>query len=104
MTGADDVLPRVPDRTFSHARRPGRYRWAAVPRVLVATIPRVHGPRSVGKSTVLHALAADRGVSVIDLDDPAARDAVLANVSTALGGPAPVCLDEYQHAPRYWMP
>jgi predicted AAA+ superfamily ATPase len=60
----------------------------------------LHGPRSVGKSTVLHAFAADRGVSVIDLDDPAARDAVLANISTAIGGPAPICLDEYQHAPE----
>jgi predicted AAA+ superfamily ATPase len=31
----------------------------------------LHGPRSVGKSTVLSALASDRGVPVLDLDDVA---------------------------------
>ncbi|MCW2791280.1 MAG: hypothetical protein JWO76_378 [Nocardioides sp.] len=60
----------------------------------------LHGPRSVGKSTLLSEFAQSRHVPVIDLDDPATRDAVLANVSTAIGEHTPVCLDEYQHAPE----
>ncbi len=60
----------------------------------------LHGPRSVGKSTTLSAFAAAHGVPVIDLDDPATRDAVLANVASAIGEHMPVCLDEYQHAPE----
>lgn len=60
----------------------------------------LHGPRSVGKSTTLSAFAAAHGVPIIDLDDPATRDAVLANVASAIGEYTPVCLDEYQHAPE----
>lgn len=37
---------------------------------------------------------------VIDLDDPATRDAVLANAASAIGEFTPVCLDEYQRAPE----
>lgn len=59
----------------------------------------LHGPRSVGKSTLLAAFAATRGVPVLDLDDNAVRDAVLANPSLAVGEHTPVCLDEYQRAP-----
>ncbi|MFT4218174.1 MAG: ATP-binding protein [Micropruina sp.] len=58
----------------------------------------LHGPRSVGKSTVLRVFADSRGVPVVDLDDPAVRDAVLPNVSTAVDATTPVCIDEYQHA------
>ena len=35
----------------------------------------LHGPRSVGKSTVLSDFAKRSGVTVIDLDDPATQDA-----------------------------
>jgi uncharacterized protein len=59
----------------------------------------LHGPRSVGKSTLLATFAASRGVPVLDLDDNAVRDAVLANPSLAVGENTPVCLDEYQRAP-----
>ena len=59
----------------------------------------LHGPRSVGKSTLLAIFAATRGVPVLDLDDNAVRDAVLANPSLAVGEHTPVCLDEYQRAP-----
>jgi len=44
----------------------------------------LHGPRSVGKSTLLATFAASRGVPVLDLDDNAVRDAVLANPSLAV--------------------
>lgn len=59
----------------------------------------IHGPRAVGKSTVLAVFAASRGVSVLDLDDAQVRDLVLANPTQAVGGTTPVCLDEYQRAP-----
>ncbi len=58
----------------------------------------LHGPRSVGKSTLLQAFAADRGVSVIDLDDPPTLEAVQANTTLATAGPPPLCIDEYQKA------
>lgn len=60
----------------------------------------LHGPRSVGKSTLLADFARAHGVPVIDLDDPATRDAVVANVASAVGEHTPVCVDEYQHAPE----
>jgi predicted AAA+ superfamily ATPase len=59
----------------------------------------LHGPRSVGKSTVLRRVATAHGVSVVDLDDPVERDAVQANPSLAVSSPRPVCIDEYQHVP-----
>jgi predicted AAA+ superfamily ATPase len=68
--------------------------------VLVEPVVALHGPRSVGKSTVLLDFARRRGSQVIDLDDPATRDAVLANVTLALSAESPVCLDEYQHVPE----
>lgn len=60
----------------------------------------LHGPRSVGKSTVLRSFADSRGVPVVDLDEPAVRDAVVANPMTAVLEHTPLCLDEYQHAPE----
>jgi hypothetical protein len=59
----------------------------------------LHGPRSVGKSTLLGRIAGRFGHEVIDLDDPAVRDAVAAGPSFAVGGAAPVFIDEYQHVP-----
>jgi len=60
----------------------------------------LHGPRSVGKSTLLHIFAASRGVPVLDLDDIATRDAVLANPSVAIGQRAPICLDDTSVHPK----
>lgn len=60
----------------------------------------LHGPRSVGKSTVLSALAGGRGVPVLDLDDMGTRDAVVANPQTAVATRSLLCVDEYQHAPQ----
>jgi predicted AAA+ superfamily ATPase len=57
------------------------------------------GPRTVGKSTLLGALASSFGVDVIDLDDPGLRSAANADPGTFVDGPAPVCIDEYQHVP-----
>lgn len=60
----------------------------------------LHGPRSVGKSTVLRRLAASRGGPVVDLDDPAVRDAAAGSPGLAVSGPGLVCIDEYQHVPE----
>ena len=60
----------------------------------------LHGPRSVGKSTLLRALAGACGVPVVDLDDPEVLDAVVANPMLAVDGATPVCIDEYQKAPE----
>ncbi|MEZ5087310.1 MAG: DUF4143 domain-containing protein [Tessaracoccus sp.] len=59
----------------------------------------IHGPRSVGKSTLLRAFAHAHGAEIIDLDDDLIRDAAHANPSAAVGGSRPVCIDEYQHVP-----
>ena len=58
-----------------------------------------HGPRSVGKSTVLRGFAEAVGGSVIDLDDVEVREAVEGNLAATVGVGAPVCIDEYQRVP-----
>ena len=59
----------------------------------------LEGPRSVGKSTLLHALAQQAGGAVVDLDNPATRDAAIADPALFVSGSAPIFLDEYQKAP-----
>jgi predicted AAA+ superfamily ATPase len=59
----------------------------------------LQGPRTVGKTTLLRAIAASEGVPVIDLDDLATREAVASDPSLFVAGPGPVCIDEYQHVP-----
>lgn len=59
----------------------------------------LEGPRAVGKSTLMRELARDADADVIDLDDPATRDAVATDPGTFMSGPAPVFVDEYQKAP-----
>ncbi|WP_420611323.1 ATP-binding protein [Candidatus Poriferisodalis sp.] len=59
----------------------------------------LQGPRTVGKSTLLADIARRHGVQVIDLDQPAVRDAVSSDPATFVSGPAPVCIDEFQKAP-----
>ena len=67
--------------------------------VKVEPVIALHGPRSVGKSTVLRGFAAECGSSVLDLDDVEVREAVAGNLSSVAGGPTPVCVDEYQRVP-----
>lgn len=59
----------------------------------------LNGPRTVGKSTLLHALANGLGRPVIDCDDPATRAAVRNDPGRFVSGPGPVLIDEYQHVP-----
>jgi predicted AAA+ superfamily ATPase len=60
----------------------------------------LEGPRSVGKSTLLRALAARWQREIIDLDDLATRDAVRSDPALFVQGEAPVAIDEFQHAPE----
>lgn len=59
----------------------------------------LQGPRTVGKSTLLAEVAVHHGVEVIDLDEPAMRDAVAADPTTFVSSTPPVCLDEFQKVP-----
>lgn len=69
--------------------------------ILVAEEPVIalHGPRSVGKSTVLRGFATRMGSSVLDLDDVEVREAVAGNLAAVVGGATPLCVDEYQRVP-----
>jgi predicted AAA+ superfamily ATPase len=60
----------------------------------------LQGPRAVGKSTLLQALAASRGREIIDLDDLATRDAARSDPALFVRGEAPVLIDEFQHVPE----
>ncbi len=55
----------------------------------------IEGPRSVGKSTLLRQIAAQRDGRILDLDDPATLDAVRTDPATMLAGAQLVCIDEY---------
>ena len=59
----------------------------------------LHGPRSVGKSTVLRGFAEAAGGSVIDLDDVEVREAIQGNLAASVRAGAPICIDEYQRVP-----
>lgn len=59
----------------------------------------LNGPRTVGKSTLLHALADRAGRPVIDCDDPATRSAVRNDPERFVSGPGTVLIDDYQHVP-----
>lgn len=59
----------------------------------------LEGPRTVGKSTLLRALATRLGGDILDLDDLETRTSVMTDPATMIGGSTPVLIDEYQHAP-----
>lgn len=68
--------------------------------VQVEPVIALHGPRSVGKSTVLRGFADAVGASVIDLDDIEVREAVHGNLAATASAGTPVCIDEYQRVPE----
>jgi predicted AAA+ superfamily ATPase len=79
------------------------------PRRLVEVVPQrmreepvviLTGPRTVGKSTLLAALAAEFDRPVLDLDRPDARAAAASDPSFMVSGPRPVLIDEFQHVPE----
>lgn len=69
-------------------------------RLAVESVIVLEGPRAVGKSTLLRALAAVDGRDVIDLDDLSTRDAVRSDPKLFVAGDAPVLIDEFQHVPE----
>lgn len=76
-----------------------RLQDVAVKRLADEPVIALQGPRTVGKSTLLSALANSFGVDVIDLDDPGLRSAASADPGAFVEGSPPVCIDEYQHVP-----
>lgn len=60
----------------------------------------LQGPRTVGKSHLLAAIAKVHGATVLDLDDLATRRAAAADPGFIVRGESPVLLDEYQHVPE----
>jgi predicted AAA+ superfamily ATPase len=58
------------------------------------------GPRTVGKSTLLAALANDLERPILDLDRPEARTAAAEDPGFMISGPGPVLIDEFQHVPE----
>lgn len=69
-------------------------------RMREAPVVLLQGPRSVGKSTLLRALADRHGGQVVDLDDPAVRAAATDDPTLFVSGDKPIFIDEYQHVPE----
>lgn len=65
----------------------------------VEPVVALQGPRSVGKPTMLHEIAREHAVSIVDLDRPELRESVAADPAAFVGRSAPVCNDEFQKAP-----
>ncbi|RRD05187.1 ATP-binding protein [Arachnia propionica] len=78
---------------------PRRVSELLVEQVRVEPVVALHGPRSVGKSTVLRAFAAQAGSTVIDLDDIEVREAVEGNLASSVSTATTLCVDEYQRLP-----
>ncbi|MGH3934589.1 MAG: ATP-binding protein [Pseudonocardiaceae bacterium] len=57
------------------------------------------GPRTVGKSTLLRAIAAQTGSPIVDLDDVGVRAAVAQDPALYASGSRPVVIDEFQKEP-----
>ncbi|MVT24955.1 ATP-binding protein [Nesterenkonia alkaliphila] len=60
----------------------------------------ISGPRTVGKSTVLRALAQQLEASILDLDDLATRELVEDDPGYFMSGEPPILVDEYQRVPQ----
>jgi uncharacterized protein len=58
------------------------------------------GPRTVGKSTLLAAIAARSDRPVLDFDRPDVRAAAASDPGFIVSGPGPVLIDEFQHVPE----
>lgn len=66
----------------------------------VEPVTALHGPRSVGKSSILQEFARGAGVEVVDLDDVDVREAVARNLRSVVSQATPLCVDEYQRVPE----
>lgn len=82
---------------------PAAYRRRIVDDELDALMPgiaaiEINGARGVGKT----ATARMRAVSVFELDRPATRDVLRADLDRMVEGPYPVLVDEWQRMPESW--
>lgn len=59
----------------------------------------LHGPRAVGKSTLLRRLAEQYGEDIVDLDDLPTRQAVASDPGLFVSREGPILIDEFQHVP-----
>ena len=77
-----------------------RVQGIARQRITESPVVLLQGPRSIGKSTLLRALAEEHGGHVVDFDDPAVRAIAADDPGLFVVGPRPVFIDEYQHVPE----
>ncbi|MCY4493208.1 MAG: AAA family ATPase, partial [Acidimicrobiaceae bacterium] len=77
-----------------------RVQGIARQRITESPVVLLQGPRSVGKSTLLRALAEEHGGRVVDFDEPAVRAAAADDPGLFVVGRRPVFIDEYQHVPE----
>ncbi len=61
------------------------------------------GSRQVGKSTLLHGIAADEDRRVLDLDDPSVRAALVDDPLRELESGQPLLIDEVQRLPSLFL-
>ncbi len=87
-------------RTMSGELISRRVLEVARQRMTESAVLALQGARSVGKSTVLALIAAERQVDIIDLDNSAQAELVAASPDDFVLGPSPVCIDEYQRVPE----
>lgn len=79
---------------------PRRISELLLEQVQIEPVIALHGPRSVGKSTVLRGFAEAHVVDVVDLDDVEVREAVEGNLAATMRAEVPLCIDEYQRVPE----
>ena len=72
----------------------------ALRRMAESPVVLLQGPRSVGKSTLLRALAGQHDGRVVDLDDPGIRSAAADDPGLFVTGRGPIFVDEYQRVPE----
>ena len=77
-----------------------RVQGIARQRITESPVVLLQGPRTVGKSTLLRALAEEHGGHVVDFDEPAVRAAAADDPGLFVVGRRPVFIDEYQHVPE----
>ena len=77
-----------------------RVQEIALQRMTESPVVLLQGPRSVGKSTLLRALADQHGSQVVDFDEPAVRSIAADDPSLFVVGRKPIFIDEYQHVPE----
>jgi hypothetical protein len=83
-------------------RRPAERRATSIAseRLGHAQVVVLSGPRAVGKSTLLRALAKHHDRTILDLDDPAMRRAMASDPLHLLDRPRPVFVDEFARVPE----